>query len=49
MAGQLSHLDIDALPSLPIYDGSTEQRHENNAGADAYACAMLQALELENN
>jgi type VI secretion system secreted protein VgrG len=47
-AEQLSSLDIGEVPSLQIYDGSAERRHENKAGADAHSRVMLQALEMEN-
>lgn len=33
-AEQLTSLDIGEMPSLSIYDGSAERRHDNKAGAD---------------
>jgi type VI secretion system secreted protein VgrG len=47
-AEQLSSLDIGEMPSLSIYNGSAERRHDNKAGADAHSRVMLQALELDN-
>jgi len=47
-AEQLTSLDIGEMPSLSIYDGSAERRHDNKAFADAHSRVMLQALELDN-
>jgi type VI secretion system secreted protein VgrG len=47
-AEQLSSLDIGEMPSLSIYDGSAERRHDNKTAADAHSRVMLQALELDN-
>jgi len=46
-AEQLTSLDIGEMPSLSIYDGSAERRHDTEAGADAHSRVMLQALELD--
>ena len=47
-AEQMSNLDSGELPSLAIYDGSTERRHADDAGADLHSRLMLQALELDH-
>ncbi|MBB6136530.1 uncharacterized protein involved in type VI secretion and phage assembly [Massilia aurea] len=47
-ADLLTSLDIGEMPSLSIYDGSAERRHDNKAFADAHSRVMLQALELDN-
>jgi len=44
VAEQLTSLDIGEMPSLSIYDGSTERRHDNKAGADAHKQAHGRAL-----
>jgi hypothetical protein len=43
-AEQLTSLDIGEMPSLSIYDGSAERRHDNKAGADAHKQAHGRAL-----
>ena len=47
-AKQLISPDIGEMPSLSIYDGSAERRHDSKAFADVHSRVMLQALELDS-